>query len=62
MEGKPVNLRQFRKDRAWAEKRAEAAANAARHGQSKAGKVLDAAKGERARRMLDQHRIEDDEA
>ena len=62
MQGKPVNLRQFRKDRARAERRIEAAANAARHGQSKASKVLEAAKSERARRMLDRHRIEDDEA
>ena len=61
MENKPVNLRQVRKERARAEKRTAAGTNAAKHGRSKAERVLEAARGEKARRMLDQHRIDNGE-
>lgn len=51
-----VNLRTARKQKARAEARATAAENAARHGQSKAERTLQAAKAEKAARTLDGHR------
>ena len=48
-----VNLNRFRKDRARADRRAEADANAAKHGRSKAERVREAADAARARKALD---------
>ena len=56
-----VNLNRARKDRARAEKKARADANAAKHGLSKAERLLRAAQADRARRSLDGHRFEDEE-
>ena len=51
--GKPVNLNQFRKQKARAEKRARADKNAVNFGRSKAQKTLDKARTEKAARDLD---------
>lgn len=51
-----INLRQARKDRTRAEKRAAADENAARHGRSRALKLLEKARNERQRDLLDAHR------
>lgn len=51
-----INLRQARKDRARAEKRAAGDENAARHGRSRALKLLEKARNERERDLLDAHR------
>ena len=55
---KIVNLNRFRKDKARADKRAQADANAVRHGQSKAAKAQEKAKADKARRDLDGHKLE----
>lgn len=63
MSDAPINLNRARKARARAERRRAADANAARFGRSKAERVLEATRSEAARRMLDAHRLdEDDEA
>ena len=54
--GETVNLRQARKARDRARKRAEADENAARHGLSRAAKSLAEARAEKARAALDAHR------
>ncbi len=53
-----TNLNRFRKQKARAEKRARADANAARYGRSKAEKALEEARAEKAARLLDAHRRE----
>lgn len=53
-----TNLRQARKDAARVKKRVQADENAALHGRSKAQKILEAAQSDRARKMLDQHRVD----
>ncbi len=55
----PVNLNRARKERARMQAKAEADANAARHGRTKAERVLEAARQEQARRRLDAHRFEE---
>ncbi len=50
-----VNLTRFRKEKARAEKRAGAEANAAKHGRTKAEKALEKARAEKAARDLDGH-------
>ncbi|GAD57732.1 MAG: phage protein D [Limimaricola cinnabarinus] len=57
---KPVNLNQFRKQKARAENRARADANAAKFGRSKAEKARDAAEADAAARRLDGHRRDDE--
>ncbi|KGB81960.1 MAG: DUF4169 domain-containing protein [Confluentimicrobium sp.] len=57
----PINLRAARKQRDRVRKRAEADENAVKFGRTKAEKVLDAARSDHARRMLDQHRIDGEE-
>lgn len=52
---KPVNLNQFRKDKARAEKTARASENSVRFGRSKAEKDLERAQADKARRTLDGH-------
>lgn len=59
MSDKPVNLNRVRKDRARADRKAKADANAAKFGRSKAGRELDRARNEKADKTLDQHRIDD---
>ncbi|MGH1329273.1 MAG: DUF4169 family protein [Paracoccaceae bacterium] len=58
---KITNLRQFRKTSDRMKKREQASENASLHGRSKAQKVLEASQSARARKMLDAHRLEDDE-
>ena len=58
MTGKVVSLSRARKDRARAARRAEADANAARHGRTKAERDAEAARAEAARRMLDGHALD----
>ncbi|MFZ0099637.1 MAG: DUF4169 family protein [Gemmobacter sp.] len=55
-----VNLNRFRKDRQRAEKRAEADANAARFGRTKAEKDLEKQRAAKAARELDAHQRETD--
>jgi hypothetical protein len=56
----PVNLNRFRKEKAKADSKARADANAVKHGRTKAERLLDAARNEKARAMLDRHKIEDE--
>ena len=58
MADKVINLRGERKRRARDEQRAQADANAARFGRTKAEKTLEKARAEKARRDLDGHRKE----
>lgn len=55
---KPVNLNQFRKDKARAENKTRANENAIRFGRTKAEKQREAAKLEQVRKNLDQHERE----
>ncbi|PHP28041.1 DUF4169 family protein [Limimaricola cinnabarinus] len=57
---KPVNLNQFRKKKARAEKTARADANALKFGRSKADKARNATEAENAARRLDGHRRDDE--
>ncbi|PIY74810.1 MAG: DUF4169 domain-containing protein [Rhodobacterales bacterium CG_4_10_14_0_8_um_filter_70_9] len=52
-----INLRRARKQRARAADKADAAANAARHGVGKAERALADAEAERLRRTLDGARV-----
>lgn len=52
----PINLNRVRKERARAEKRANADANAVKHGRSKAERARDAADAAQAARRLDGHK------
>jgi hypothetical protein len=61
MPGDVVNLRQFRKSKARAEKDAKAEENRVKFGRTKAEKQLEKAEKEKARRHLDSHRLTDDE-
>ncbi|MDO6587171.1 DUF4169 family protein [Salipiger sp. 1_MG-2023] len=54
----PVNLNRYRKDKARAEKRAQASSNAAKFGRTRAEKALDTARSDKAGRNLDGHRID----
>ncbi|HOV03317.1 MAG TPA: DUF4169 family protein [Hyphomicrobiales bacterium] len=56
MSGEIVNLRQFRKGKARADKAASAAENRAKHGRSKAEKTLEAARDTLAGRRHEGHR------
>lgn len=56
----PINLNRARKNRERAERRAEADANAVRHGQTKAERILAATRNAKAARALDQHRIDEE--
>ncbi|GGH18809.1 protein of unknown function [Cribrihabitans marinus] len=55
---KVINLRKARKTAERSARKARADKNAAKHGRSKAGKSLDKARAEKARRDLDGHEIE----
>jgi hypothetical protein len=56
-----VNLRQFRKSKARAERDAKAEENRVKFGRTKAEKQLQKAEKEKARRQLDGHKLETDE-
>jgi hypothetical protein len=56
----PVNLNRYRKDKARADAKVRADANAVKHGRTKAERLLDAARTEKAKAMLDRHKIEDE--
>jgi hypothetical protein len=56
----PINLNKFRKARERVEKRDLADANAVKFGQTKAQRVLDASRNEKARAMLDRHKMDDE--
>jgi hypothetical protein len=58
---KITNLRQVRKQVDRVKKSVQATENASLHGRTKAQKVLEASQSARARKMLDEHRLEDDE-
>ncbi len=57
----PVNLNRFRKARQRAEKKRQSDENAVKFGRTKAERLLEAARSEKARRMLDRHQIGEDE-
>lgn len=56
-----VNLRQARKAKARAEREAEAAANRARFGRTKADKAAEEARRKLAERQLDSHKREEND-
>ncbi|MEM6594037.1 MAG: DUF4169 family protein [Pseudomonadota bacterium] len=55
---KPVNLNQFRKEKARAAKKARADENAVKFGRTKAQKLKEATEQDRAARKLDGHEKE----
>ncbi len=55
----PINLNKVRKARDRAAEKAEADANAAKFGRSKAERMLDAARADKARLALDQSKFEE---
>ncbi len=57
----PVNLNRFRKVREKQKKKETANRNARKFGRSKAERMLEATRGEKAARMLDGHYMDDDE-
>lgn len=57
-----INLRRARKQKARKEAADTAAANRAKHGQTKPEKALNKAKEEQSERMLEGHRLNDDDA
>jgi hypothetical protein len=57
----PINLNRARKERARLEARAVADQNAAKHGLSKAERVLAASRNTKAAHLLDQHKTDDEE-
>lgn len=60
MAGRVVSLSRARKDRARAEKRRTADANAAKHGRTKAEKAAEAARAAREAARLDAHRRDEE--
>jgi hypothetical protein len=56
----PVNLNRYRKEKEKADAKSRADANAIKHGRTKAERLLDAARSEKAKAMLDRHKIEDE--
>jgi len=57
---KPVNLNKMRKARSRAEDKARADANAVKHGRTKAQRLLDVARADKAKARLDQHKFDDE--
>lgn len=55
----PINLNKVRKARDRAADKAEADANAVKHGRSKAERMLDASRADKARTALDQAKFEE---
>jgi len=60
MSDRPVNLNRVRKQKARAADKARADENSARFGRSKAQKILEETRADKARRTLDLHRREED--
>jgi hypothetical protein len=60
MTGPVVNLARARKAKAKAQDKAQADANAARFGLTKAERVLNASREARARAKLDQHKLDEE--
>jgi len=60
--GDVVNLKRFRKRAAREQSAKEADANRARFGRTKSERDVDAARASRARKLLDQHRIDGEDA
>jgi Domain of unknown function (DUF4169) len=60
--GDLVNLKQFRKRAARGQSEKEAAANRARFGRTKSERILDERRASRAGDLLDQHRIDGEDA
>ena len=60
--GDLVNLKQFRKRVARERSEQDAAANRTRFGRTRSERELDEARTERARELLDQHRIDGGDA
>ena len=58
-DGAPINLNKVRKARDRAADKAQADANAAKFGRSKAERLLDAARAEKAKTALDQAKFEE---
>lgn len=59
MSDAPVNLNRARKERSRARAKAQADVNAVKFGRSKAERVLDATREDKARHQLDQHQFEE---
>ena len=59
MADSPINLNRARKARAREEARLRADRNAVKHGRTKAERLLEAARSEKARRKLDQLMLDD---
>jgi len=57
---KPVNLNKMRKARSRAEDKARADANAVKHGRTKAQRLLEVARADKAKARLDQHKFDDE--
>jgi hypothetical protein len=57
-----VNLKRFKKRAARDQSAKQADANRARFGRTKSGRTLDQQRANRAKDMLDQHRIEGEDA
>lgn len=55
----PTNLNRYRKEKAREDKRARAERNAVKFGRTKAERLLDAARAEKARRALDGQKFEE---
>ena len=55
-----INLNRARKTRARTEAKAEADANAVKHGRTKAQRLLEATRSEKARQMLDRHKTDEE--
>jgi hypothetical protein len=60
--GEIVNLKRFRKRSERAQAAKDADANRARFGRSKSERTTDAMRAERANEILDQHRIDGEDA
>jgi hypothetical protein len=60
--GDLINLKQFRKRAARQRSEQEAEANRARFGRTRSERVLDEQRTDRARELLDQHRIDGEDA
>jgi phage protein D len=60
MTGSVLNLNRARKALDRAKEKAQADANATKHGRTKAQRLLEAAQAEKARRALDQSKFEDE--
>lgn len=57
--GKPVSLSRYRKEKARADKKALAGANAVKFGRTKAERDLDKARKEKAERDIGSHKLDE---